>query len=64
MAKQMGLGRGLGALIPQDFDTNLLVDESERVQPIAVTMLTPNPEQPRTVFDETALEELAASIRQ
>jgi len=62
--KQTGLGRGFGSLIPQNFDTNLLVDETERVQPLPVTALTPNPEQPRTVFDETALAELAASIKQ
>jgi len=63
-SKRAGLGRGLGSLIPQDFDANLLVDESERVQQLAVTQLSPNPEQPRTVFDETALAELAASIKQ
>jgi len=63
-AKQTGLGRGFGSLIPQNFDAGLLVDESERVQKIAVGLLQPNPEQPRTVFDERALEELSASIRQ
>lgn len=63
-SKRTGLGRGLGSLIPQDFDANLLVDESERVQQLAVIELSPNPEQPRTVFDETALAELAASIKQ
>lgn len=64
MAKQTGLGRGFGTLIPQAFDSTLLVDENERVQKIAVTALSPNPEQPRTVFDEDALAELAASIKQ
>lgn len=64
MAKQTGLGRGFGSLIPQTFDTNLLVDETERVQQLSVTALTPNPEQPRTVFDDTAIGELAASIKQ
>jgi ParB family chromosome partitioning protein len=63
-AKQTGLGRGFGSLIPQNFDATLLVDEGERVQQIAVTTLSPNPEQPRTVFDENALAELAASIKQ
>jgi ParB family transcriptional regulator, chromosome partitioning protein len=64
MAKQTGLGRGFGSLIPQTFDPGLLVDENERIQKLAVTTLSPNPEQPRTVFDETALQELAASIKQ
>lgn len=64
-AKQTGLGRGFGSLIPQDFDTtSLLVADGERVEHIAVGSLTPNPEQPRTVFDEVALQELAASITQ
>ena len=34
------------------------------VRNIDVTRITPNPEQPRLVFDETSLEELAASIRE
>ncbi len=64
-AKQTGLGRGFGSLIPQDFDTaKLLATDSERVEQIAVIELMPNPEQPRTVFDEAALAELAVSIKQ
>lgn len=57
-----GLGKGLGSLIPQNFDTQLLVDENERIQKIAVELLLPNPDQPRSVFDDDALRELAASI--
>jgi len=65
MARQTGLGRGFGTLIPQAVDTaSLLTDENERVQRVPVTALSPNPEQPRTIFDETALAELAASIKQ
>ena len=60
---QHGLGRGLEALIPQDFDTSLLVDEDERVQKVAVNALSPRSEQPRQHFDEQALDELADSIR-
>lgn len=63
MAKQTGLGKGFGALIPQNFDSGLLVDESERIQKLGLELLEPNPEQPRTVFDEAALQELAASIK-
>lgn len=61
--KRAGLGKGLGSLIPQSFDTQLLVDESERVQKLTVVSLVPNPDQPRTVFDEDALAELAESIK-
>lgn len=63
-AKQTGLGRGFGSLIPQNVDVQTLVTGDERVQQLAVNTLTPNPEQPRTVFDEDALGELAASIKQ
>ena len=58
-----GLGRGLGALIPEDFDTEVLLEAGERVEQIALDRLAPNPEQPRTVFDQQALQELAESIK-
>jgi len=61
--KQTGLGRGFGSLIPQNFDATLLADENERIQKLAVNLLAPNPDQPRTIFDETALSELAESIK-
>jgi ParB family chromosome partitioning protein len=64
MAKQTGLGRGFGSLIPQTLDTNLLMDAGERVQQLGVSALVANPEQPRTVFDDGALAELSASIKQ
>lgn len=51
-------------MIPQAVDTSLLVDDNERVQKVPVSSLSPNPEQPRTIFDETALAELAVSIKQ
>ena len=91
MAQQRrGLGRGLGALIPE---SPLLADgkaargtdpalpaqagEARSASPgvsaeifgahykeIAVSAITPNPRQPRRVFDEETLDELAESIRQ
>lgn len=57
-----GLGKGLDALIPQDFDSSLL-DSSEKVQKITITKLHPNPDQPRKHFDESALDELSQSIK-
>jgi ParB family chromosome partitioning protein len=62
-AKKSGLGRGFDALIPQDFDKSILLEENERVQKIAVEALTPNPNQPRQHFDKQALEQLAESIK-
>lgn len=58
-----GLGRGLGALIPETFDTEILLDAGERVQQISLERLRPNPEQPRTIFDQNSLKELAESVR-
>jgi ParB family transcriptional regulator, chromosome partitioning protein len=73
--QKRGLGKGLGALIPtvpltaaadpagvvseagQPSDVGAYFDE------IPVGAITPNPRQPRQVFDSDALEELAASIQ-
>lgn len=64
MAKQSGLGRGFETLLPQTFDKNLVLEPGERVQKIALGKLQPNEYQPRKHFDATALQELAASIKQ
>jgi ParB family chromosome partitioning protein len=53
------LGRGLEALIPGASEPTPRSGLAE----IPVGDIEPNPEQPRTVFDEGALAELAASIR-
>lgn len=58
-----GLGKGLGALIPRNFDDTLLVDVNERIQQIAISDIIPNPDQPRKTFDEDSLRELADSIQ-
>jgi ParB family chromosome partitioning protein len=63
-AKNRGLGKGFESLIPLGVETTLLVDEGERVQKLALDRLEPNPDQPRSVFDDEALHELAQSIRQ
>ena len=54
-----GKGRGLDALI----DTgDVHAQGSSNLNEIALSMISPNPNQPRTDFDEAALQELAASI--
>jgi ParB family chromosome partitioning protein len=58
-----GLGKGFDALIPQNFDSSLLANEQDRVQKVLITDIRPGKSQPRTSFDETALQELAASIK-
>ncbi len=59
MVKRNVLGRGLGALI----------DDAEKMKQAAISevelsKIEANPFQPRSKFDEVALEELAASIRE
>lgn len=61
--KKSGLGRGFDALIPQDFDKSILLEENEKIQQIELDKLIPNPDQPRQHFDEAALDQLASSIK-
>lgn len=60
--KQKGLGRGLDAIFGSEKVDARLRPMSEMAE-IAVAEIVPNPSQPRTQFDEEALDELADSIR-
>lgn len=60
---QKGLGRGFDALLPQNFDNSILLTDEDRIQKVDVTKIKPNARQPRTHFDEEALEQLADSIK-
>lgn len=57
-ARRSGLGRGLDALLAVDSTPG------EGFAMLDVAAIAPNPRQPRTRFDEEALESLAASIEQ
>lgn len=57
MARQP-LGRGLSALLGED--TN--ADTKSTVNEVDIDLVEPNPEQPRTRFPDSALDELAQSI--
>ncbi len=59
-----GLGRGFDSLIPKSVDAALLFDDQDRIQKVPVTDIVPNPQQPRTTFDEQALAGLSESIKQ
>ena len=63
-ARKGGLGRNLDSLIP----TAIKLPGSETViadrDEVLLSAIKPNPKQPRTVFDEDALKELAASIKE
>lgn len=70
MKPTRGLGKGLSALFSEteeDYGKSLIFDEEPAqggggVTEIAVSDIFANPNQPRKVFDETALKELADSI--
>ncbi|PZX03736.1 ParB family chromosome partitioning protein [Psychrobacillus insolitus] len=54
-----GLGKGINALFPGED-----LEPLEVVQQISLVDIKPNPFQPRKVFDEEALKELAESIKE
>lgn len=66
MAKK-ALGKGLGAIIStsatpvEDIERNLSEDAG-RIINLPLDSVTPNPDQPRTHFDESEIQDLAASI--
>ena len=67
-ARKGGLGRGLDALIPTsiiptEIKTQAGVVAADRDE-IDVNNISANPKQPRTVFDEDQLTELALSIKE
>jgi ParB family chromosome partitioning protein len=62
MTKKNALGRGLGALI-EGVEKEVLEKKVEANQDIPVESIDGNPFQPRSNFDEQALQELADSIR-
>ncbi len=72
MKPNRGLGKGLSALFSEteeDYGKSLLFDDDEKtvgqnnVTEIEISSIFANPNQPRKVFDETALKELADSIK-
>jgi len=62
MARRGGLGTNLDALIP----TSLTVggEEVATQDEVDINLITPNPRQPRKHFDQEALNELIASIKE
>ncbi|RXQ96582.1 ParB/RepB/Spo0J family partition protein [Ancylomarina salipaludis] len=66
MVKKSALGRGLGALIDDrdDIQTRSSRQEHDLSNEIELSKIEVNPFQPRTQFDEEALNELAKSIKE
>ena len=60
--KKKALGRGLGSLI-QEAQTEAAASNNDATNMVSISEIHPNPNQPRTHFNETELEELSESIR-
>ena len=61
MARRSGLGKGLGALIPNDLTAP---SDDATLRELQVSQIEPNQHQPRAQFDEEALVSLTDSIRE
>jgi len=59
VARPGGLGRGLGALIPAG-----VAEAIGGLEDLPISLIRPNPQQPREHFDEESLAALAESIRE
>jgi ParB family transcriptional regulator, chromosome partitioning protein len=64
IAKKSSLGRGLGALIEDNYIDNNKTESVASINEIDINAIEINPFQPRKTFDEDALNELASSIKQ
>lgn len=70
MSVKKGLGRGFSSLIPTDLideslDPTAAQDEKvSQLRELNLDQVEANPDQPRRLFDEAALEEMAASIKE
>ena len=68
MAKNTGLGKGLGALLSnnviEETIKNEEIQEGEVIRNLKIIEVEPNKNQPRIKFDEEALEDLSNSIKQ
>lgn len=63
MARKRGLGQGLTSLIPDDMEEKIALENNKDIMKVKITLVEPNPDQPRKQFDEDALLELSESIR-
>ena len=61
MPTKKGLGKGLNSLLSSN---DLEIDDDSKVLEIDINKITPNKNQPRTVFNENSLNELADSIKE
>ena len=60
MNKKSALGKGLGALIPNEIQNN----DNNKPSLISLNLIKSNDEQPRKAFDDEKIAELAQSIKE
>ena len=60
LSKKFGLGKGLGALIPEEE----MKSNSSSVFKISMNLIKANKDQPRKSFDPEKISELAQSIKE
>jgi ParB family transcriptional regulator, chromosome partitioning protein len=63
-AARSRLGRGLAALIGDVGDENAVLERTRSQRRVPIEFLKPNPRNPRRMFADAELDELAASIRE
>lgn len=63
MAKKGGLGRGLSNLLPGAAEAAPKIESNPEFQQIPLDQIDPNPDQPRKVFRDAELDELAKSLQ-
>src|ERR1051325_8241943 len=61
--QKKGLGRGLDALIPRALESEESSEPAQTNHAVAIDQIRPSAFQPRRIFDEQKLADLAASIR-
>ncbi|MBR3604478.1 MAG: ParB/RepB/Spo0J family partition protein [Candidatus Gastranaerophilales bacterium] len=63
MAKKSGLGKGLGAILSDKYDSQAIeLAENSQIVELRIVDVEPNKDQPRKEFDKEKLDELADSI--
>lgn len=65
MSAKKGLGKGFDVLVPVGLDVSQVsAAPEERIHKLAIDIVTPKSDQPRKYFNESALNDLANSIRE
>ena len=66
MARKTGLGKGLGALIPENEDGTAVETPTAEgpLRKVPIASIRPNPFQPRKAINDESLQTLASSVRE